>query len=318
MPPAETLSYWTLAKRYALADRMFASQMAPSFPGHQYLIAGQSGRAIGDPVNTTTPTAQAQVNAVWGCDSPAGSTVELLDSANNPVLPGPFPCFDYATLGDRLDSAGISWRYYTGFSNGFDPDGQVSAYDAIKHIRYGADWANDVSSPEYRFFADVAGGVLPAVVWITPPAAASDHAGTMNSSGPSWVGAIYNAIASSPYYANTVIFVTWDDSGGWYDHVAPPQFNGLELGFRVPLIAISPYSKPGYVSHADHNYGSILHFIEKNFGAASLGTIDSTADDLSDMFAYRQSPIQPLKLVTPYTLTEIQNIKAGYPVDDDH
>ncbi len=297
---------------------MFSSQMAPSYPGHQYLIAGQSGRAIGDPENSANPLSELQVNAVWGCDSPAGSTVELLDAQNNPILPGPFPCFDYQTLGDLLDSAGVSWHYYTGFSNGLDLDGQVSAYDAIKHIRYGADWSNNVISPEYRLFADVASGTLPSVTWITPPAVASDHAGSMNSTGPSWVAAIANAVAATPYAANTAIFVTWDDSGGWYDHVAPPQFNGLEYGFRVPLIAVSAYAKHGYVSHVNHDYGSILRFIEKNWNAGSLGTVDARADDLSDMFDYTQHAVSPVNVAAPFTIGNIQAIKGTFPVDDDH
>ncbi len=316
LPQAEVAPYWTLAKQYATADRMFSSQLAPSFPGHQYIIAGQSDRAIGDPANTN-PLYTTEINTIWGCDDPPGTTEQRLSEKDVVINPGPFPCFDYATLGDVLDAGHVSWSYYTGFVNGVDLDGQVSAYDAIRHIRYGPDWTADVKSPEYRFFADVTAGTLPSVSWVTPPAAASDHAGTLNSSGPAWVTAIYSAIASSPYYANTAILVTWDDSGGWYDHVPPPGFNGLEPGLRVPLIAISPYAKHGYVSHAVHTYGSILHAIEENFGVASLNTDDKTADDLSDMFDFSQKPVPAIAVTSNYTLAQIEALVANGPVDDD-
>ncbi len=315
LPRAETLPYWQMAEHYAIADRMFSSQIAPSFPGHQYLIAGQSGRAIGDPENATNP----DVNLVWGCDSPPGSTVETLDASNAVVSPGPFPCFDYQTLGDLLDAKHVGWKYYTGFSNGVDLDGQVSAYDAIHHIRYGTDWTANVSSPEYTFFADVSAGTLPAVSWITPPAAASDHAGTLNSSGPSWVAAVVNAIEGSPYASNTAIFVTWDDSGGWYDHVAPPPGfgDGISYGFRVPLIVVSPYAKPGYVSHVNHDFGSLLHFVENNWNLGTLGTVDARADALADMFDYAQTPAPPVTIQAQLSLSAIIALKATQPVDTD-
>jgi phospholipase C len=97
-----------------------------------------------------------------------------------------------------------------------------------------------------------------------------------------------NAIGHSPYWPNTVILVTWDDWGGWYDHVAPTIINSYEYGFRVPLIIISAYAKRGYVSHVHHDFGSILKFVEEVFRLPSLGYADSWADDLSDCFDYTQ------------------------------
>ena len=81
--------------------------------------------------------------------------------------------------------------------------------------------------------------------------------------GPSWVASIVNAIGQSQYWDNTVILITWDDWGGWYDHVAPNIYNSYEYGFRVPLIVVSPFARQGYVSHVTHDFGSILHFIEE-------------------------------------------------------
>jgi phospholipase C len=87
-----------------------------------------------------------------------------------------------------------------------------------------------------------------------------------------------------------VILVTWDDWGGWYDHVRPPQYNSYELGFRVPLIVIGPYAKKGYVSHVQHEFGSLLKFTERVFGLDSLGTTDDRSDNLYDCFNFQQKP----------------------------
>jgi phospholipase C len=82
----------------------------------------------------------------------------------------------------------------------------------------------------------------------------------------------------------------WDDWGGWFDHVEPPQIDAMGLGFRVPLIVVSPYAKRGYVSHVQHEFGSILHFTEETFGLVALAASDARADDFSDCFDFRQSP----------------------------
>jgi phospholipase C len=129
-----------------------------------------------------------------------------------------------------------------------------------------------------------------------PTAVESDHSSVSNGSGPSWVASIVNAVGQSQYWNSTAIFVTWDDWGGWYDHVAPQIFNQYELGFRVPLIVISPYAKKAYVSHVQHEFGSILHYTEEQFGLNSIGYTDARADDLSDCFDYTQTPT-PFKAI---------------------
>ena len=315
VPRSETGIYWRLAQQYAIADRMFSSQMAPSFPGHQYLIAGQSGRVVSDPAG-----GGLQTNFVWGCDSPSGATIDVLTAQGN-VVNGGRPCLDYRTLGDLLDAANVSWKYYSGWTDGFDIDGQVSAYDAIRHIRYGPDWGRHVPQTldrEYQFYDDVSGGVLPSVSWITPPALCSDHAGTLDSCGPDWIGHVVNAVEQSRYASDTAIFVTWDDPGGWYDHVAPPEFSGMGYGFRVPLVVVSPYTKAGYVSHVTHDFGSILHFVEETFGLGSLGQDDATADDLADMFSFGAAPrAAPAPLSTRTSLQSIRVRLSSRPLDDD-
>ena len=110
---------------------------------------------------------------------------------------------------------------------------------------------------------------------------------------------VFNAIGESPSWGSTVVILTYDDWGGWFDEVKPPvQFNAFEPGFRVPFVAVSPYAKRGYVSHDVHYMGSILHYVETLFGLGSLGTSDARSDDLSDVFDTTQQPL-PYVPVTP-------------------
>jgi phospholipase C len=213
---------------------------------------------------------------------------------------------------DLLDAKGVSWRYYNSFSGGL-----WSAPDAIKHLRNGPDWLN-VVTPETKILSDIAGGSLASVSWVIPTGAESDHARSTNGTGPSWVASVVNAVGNSAYWQNTVIFVTWDDWGGWYDHVVPHQYNSYELGFRVPLIVISPYAKHGYVSHVQHEFGSILHFIEKNYSLGSLGYTDVRADDLSDCFDFTQRPGTYTTLATRVSAQQLMTAPhPNTPPDDD-
>jgi phospholipase C len=283
VPQIEIEQYWTLARGYVLADRMFQSNTGPSFVAHQYLIAGQSDDADEVP--------NAEGVAAWGCDSPSGSTVSLV-GPNGTDLPGPFPCFDYQTIGDLMDQAKVSWKYYA--PSNTENQGYIwSAFDAIKHVRFGPDWAGDVISPETQVLDDIENGNLAQVSWVIPTLANSDHPLGKSKTGPDWVTSIVNEIGASKYWQNTAVFVTWDDWGGWYDHVPPPQLDEMGLGFRVPLIVVSPYARRGYISHQQHEFGSLLHFTEELFGLPSLGTRDAVSDDFRDCFDFSQS-------ATPY------------------
>jgi phospholipase C len=268
--------YWQLASQYVLADRAFESNAGPSFPAHQYLIAGQSDHVPDGP------------DAVpWGCDSPPGATEAQLDSAGG-LVPGPFPCFSYATLGNELDAKGLDWRYYTPALG--QAGGIFNAFDAIRNIRYGPDWATKVLSPETRVLDDIAAGYLAPVTWVVPNAPNSDHSGTRSTTGPQWVASVVNAVGASRFWSSTAIFILWDDWGGWFDHVAPPQYDVMGPGFRIPLIVVSPWAKHGYVSHVQHEVTSIAKFIEDDFDLPSLGTADARADNLIDCFDFSQTP----------------------------
>ncbi len=161
----------------------------------------------------------------------------------------------------------------------------------MKHIRYGPDWAADVVAPSQQFIADVGKGYLAGVTWITPSCYNSDHAGCLGKGGPAWVTSLVNAVGESQFWDTTAIFVMWDEWGGWYDHVAPPTLDYDGLGFRVPLVVVSPYAKKNYVSHVQYEHGSILRFAEDTFGLAQLAASDARATSpAADCFDFSKPP----------------------------
>jgi phospholipase C len=277
VPKSEVKPYWTMANQYVLADKMFASNFdGSSFVSHQYLIAGQADSTVDFPAT------------MWGCD---GGKTDTIGTLTQQRAYGPYiqACFNDQTLGDELDAAGLGWKYYTASITG---DGNLwNAYQAIRHIRYGPDWRPDVVHPATRLFKDVTNGKLPAVSWITPTCENSDHAGCNNGHGPAWVASLVNAIGKSPYWDSTAIFILWDDYGGWYDHVPPPFVDYDGLGIRVPMLIVSPYAKKGRVSHVQYEHGSILKFIEEQFGLSALAASDSRANSPSqDCFDFTKPP----------------------------
>jgi phospholipase C len=301
--PRETVPYWTLARNFTLGDRMFQSNTGPSFVAHQYMIAGQSGGASENPSG-----------GVWGCDAAPNVRVPLI-GPNGTDLPGVYPCFDYQTMADLLDAKGISWRYYAP-SPTSDSFFIISAYQAIRHIRFGPDWNADVTSPETRILTDIAAGKLAQVTWVVPAMNNSDHPGTP-AQGPDWVANIVNAIGQSQYWNSTTIFIAWDDWGGFYDHVPPPQTDNMGLGFRVPVIVVGPYAKRGYVSHVTHEASGFLRYMEEVFNLPSLGTRDTTADDFRDCFDYTQPPTPYTVVPTAHTREFFLNQKGSGAPDTD-
>jgi len=302
--------YFQMAEQYTFGDRMFQTNQGPSFPAHQFIISGTSAPTATSKL-FVAENAQGIVNADYdtGCTSPPAEFVYLIDpyGAQSSTM---YPCFEHPALTDELDAKNISWRYYTPSAGSL-----WTAPNAIQHLCgpnatppnatacTSSDWANNVvfytTQNPAPILTDIANSQLPEVSWVIPAGTNSDHAGsTANIGGPDWVASIVNAIGNSSYWSDTAILITWDDWGGWYDHVVPPVINdgeswgsGYAYGFRVPLIVISPYAKAAYISHVTHDFGSILNFIEKTFGLSSLGYADAHADDLSDCFDFGQTPL---------------------------
>jgi phospholipase C len=294
--------YFAMAEQYTFGDRMFQTNEGPSFPAHQFIISGTSAPTPSSNLFAAENPKLSNSNA--GCIAPPTQTVAIIDPAGSETAQPPqYPCFEHPTLTDLLDGKGVTWRYYAPSAGSI-----WTGPDAIDHICQsqtvngtltctGPDWTGNVVIPQTQALVDIANGQLAQVTWIIPNGLSSDHAAANDGSGPSWVASIVNSIGNSPYWANTAIIITWDDWGGWYDHVAPRVVNdgvswgsGYVYGFRVPLIVVSPYAKAAYISHNTHDFGSILKFIETTFDLPSLNYADAPADALADCFVLTQSP----------------------------
>jgi len=307
--PSDVQPYFQLAETYTFADRMFQTNQGPSFPAHQFIIAGTSApAATSNLFAAENPDGSATAGA--GCAAPPASFVALIDPLGNESSTI-YPCFEHSTLMDLLDAKMIDWRYYAPSATSI-----WTGPDAIQHIRNGPDWGSVVLNQK-QVLTDIANNQLAQVTWVIPDGADSDHPTQNLGTGPSWVSSIVNALGGSAYWPNTVVFITWDDWGGWYDHV-PPQIYDYGYGFRVPLIVASPYAKAGYVSHVTHDFGSILKFIEETSGPPSLGYADARADDLAECFDLNQTPINFTEVGAKYDAKYLlARIKAPTPPDTD-
>jgi phospholipase C len=313
VPQAEVQPYFEMAQGFALSDNTFQSNGGPSYPAHLFLIAGYSDWVAENPNKSP-----------WGCDAGPDASVRAVDPSTGQESVSLTPCFSRSeipvTMADELDGAGLSWRYYAPAEHGKTSYGRNwSAFDSIESVRYGPDWSN-VVAPETQVLTDVASGKLANVTWVVPSAANSDHDGFDRKTGPSWVASVVNAVMTSQFWPSTTILVVWDDWGGWYDHVPPPQLDALGLGFRVPLIAISPQAKTNYVSHVQYESASILTYIEHQFGLAPMGPADARAGDLSDMFVpagqFRKRR-KPVKIRQTYPTSEVLRARDERPFEPD-
>ncbi len=282
MYPGDIPSYWAYARHFTLADHFFSSIMGPTFPNHLMTIAAQNASVVSNP---TIPSGR------WGCDSPSGSYALTVSAAGRNGAT--YPCFDMATLADRLNASHISWRYY---APGFGHSGYIwSTFDAIRHIRFGDQWRTNVL-PWRRFTSDVAHGHLAAVTWLVTDTAESEHPPASTCLGENTTVSEVNAIMRSPFWRDTAIIVTWDDFGGFYDHVAPPKTSRWGLGPRVPALIISPYARRGHVDHTVYDFTSVLAFIEARFGLRPLTGSDASANPLRGSFDFGARPADRLIL----------------------
>jgi phospholipase C len=291
--PGDLPNYWRWAEEYALGDNFFASAQGPSFPNHLYTIAAQSGGAHENPVQQQSLLnehhRETGLFKAWGCDSIKEAYVPVFDSEGiSKKVP---PCFDFLTEGDLLTEAGIPWAYYaaTQYQNGYT----WSAYDAVRHIREDERVWQEHIFPVDDFVGQARAGLLPPVTWVTPRFELSDHPEYSMCYGENWTTEIVNAVMSGPDWDDTAIFLTWDDYGGFYDHVAPPQVDDFGFGIRVPLLIISPYARRGFVTHELGEFSSVLRFVEDNWYLTQLTHRDRDATPLISAFDFTQAPRPP-------------------------
>jgi phospholipase C len=288
MYPGDVANYYSYAQNFVLADRMFSSVHGDSFENHLYAIAAQAGGVITQKVGSPS-------SPKWGCDAAPNFLLQAEDETDG-VISEIFPCFDFETLADRLDSAGISWKYY---APGEGQSGYAyNTYDEINHIRNTSLWTEHVVS-DTQFAADAASGNLPAVSWlVTGPD--NEHPPASACQGENWTVQQLNTLMNGPNWSTAAVFLTWDDFGGFYDHVPPPPMDIYGLGPRVPLLIISPYALAGTVSHTQYEFASVLKFIEDRFNLAPLTQRDANANDTTDSFNFSQTPL-PALILKPQT-----------------
>jgi phospholipase C len=303
--------YLTLATSYGWSNYMFQTNQGPSFPAHQFLFGGTSAPSAADDAIATfaaenmTPYTTPDA----GCIALAGVTVKLVTTKGEKG--SVYPCLDHETMSDLFDDIGVSWKYYT------ESNGSIwTAPNAIEHICLpsaptggtctGSDYVNYVVIKPSQVLADIIDCKLSQVSWVIPTGANSDHPKGNSGGGPSWVASIVNAIGNNPkckdndnevYWNDTAILITWDDWGGWYDHEPPTFLAGAQgdyqYGFRVPFIVVSAYTAAAYVDNNRMDFGTILRFIEQNYGIAegALNFADERATgNLSEFFNLNQVP----------------------------
>ncbi len=296
--------YWQLATQYGFANRMFQTNRSDSYPAHQFLVSATSVAADDSDAYITD-----RASGAMGCAKPT-----LAPTITDLGLLGKTPaCFARSSLLNLLDEAGLSWKWYCYSDNAMwcAPQSLESYYQS-----------KNIASPTQKLLTDIANGRLPNVSWAIPAGGYSDHP-ILSSGGPAWIAAIVNAVGKSTYWKNTAIIVTWDDWGGFYDHV-PPLNNDTGwcvefcYGFRVPLLVISAYT-PAYIDNDPHDFSSIMHFVETNFGLSNIGPGnwgDSYADDLSAFFNFNSPTPREFSPVSSRKMTRREIENRDDPDDD--
>lgn len=294
-------NYWNYARHFTLCDRFFSSIMTGSSPNHLFTVAAQSG---------------GEINNI-------GSFEQLKEQLDLP------DGFDFASIVTRFEGQKISWKYYTEtrpappgaetkiLSRLAFPDAKDltlwNPLPGFKAIRENpAAMAHLVSLDEY--FQDLKSGNLPQFSWIIPDYQDSEHPPEPLAQGMWYVTRIINSLMESPLWKSTVIFLTWDDYGGFYDHVPPPEVDAYGYGPRVPMLVISPYAKSNYVSHYDFDFTSVLSFIERRWNLEHLTARDHRANGMSDCFDFLRSPAPPLIIPVPANVeSRLLPVRVAYP-----
>ena len=348
--PGDVAPYIAIAQQYGWANFMFETNQGPTQPAHQFIFAGTSSPTSDDDAEATFVSDNPNPNgADGGCLAPVGEIYWLIspqswpsqyELVNNEL--GDL-CFSHPTMATLLDNhqPPVSWKYYT-----IGPTSIVTAPNWYRDICVpdsgyqqctGQEWKNSVDPYPQDVLADIGACRLRSMSWVNPAGQNSDHPGDPTfTGGPSWVASIVNAIGESScknpdgssYWNTTAIFITWDDWGGWYDHEpptllsVPSQGQGdYQYGFRVPLLVVSAYTPLGYVDNGRYDFGSILRFIEHNFGIpeGALNFADARAtNDLTSFFKFYQPPRKFKHIAAPKDANFFLNDKSPMQPPDDY
>ncbi len=325
-------NYWAYADRFVLSDHFFTSMYGPTLPEHLYTVAAQANWIVDNKGNAETPGSYCDDSVEYATrfnpedarrfadrimelerdiNKNGTNTYDLADYWGQIRL-----CFDIPILPDQLEQAGISWKYYA------NENAWMNALQMIRHVRYGPMWQK--VRPPTEFVQDVRQGEMPAVSWIVPDESYNEHpgAGKSTCAGENWTVHQVNTIMKSEYWRSTAIVVVWDDFGGFYDHLPPPQVDIMGLGPRTPALIISPYTVAGdnpdggAVDDNVYEFSSVLAFIERVFDLEPMTKRDRDADPLSGAFDFENPNfdklILPLRDECPYG-TSLAQFRASWP-----
>ena len=276
--------YWAYARNFVLQDHMFEPVISWSLPSHLYMVSAWMAQCA----QPTDPSSCHQNNldypdadVVGQANGTLGAGPSILDPADaddqqSSTVP---PDYGWTDITYLLFRHHISWRYY--IDQGTEPDcanGQVSCPSQPQTVSTPEIWNplrdfvtvhqdNQVGNivDGNQLYADIHAGRLPAVSWVIPSGDDSEHPPGTITAGQDHVTRVIDSIMRSPDWSSTAIFLSWDDWGGFYDHVAPPKVDGAGYGLRVPGLVISPYAKRGYIDHQPLSFDAYLKFIEDDF-----------------------------------------------------
>ncbi len=315
----EIPNYWAYAANYVLQDAMYEPDSSWSWPEHLYLVSGWSAMC------------HEWSKPLTCFSAPEGApTPEPANGKPNPYTGSEAISLPWTDVTYLLHKHGVSWRYY--IFEGEEPDCEADEAMTCAPVKQGPKtpgiWnplvdfmdvkedgqLEDVQSLThfYKAVENTSECALPNVAWVTPNNKVSEHPPALISAGQAYVTTLVNSIMRSPCWDSTAIFLSWDDWGGFYDHVVPPATpDGQGLGFRVPGLVISPYARAGYVDHQEFSHDSYLRFIEDDFleserlNPMTDGRKDSRPEvseevpglgNLEEDFDFTQAPRAPLLL----------------------
>jgi phospholipase C len=277
--------YWELAQDGVLCDRYFTSVMGPSTPNHFFSVAADCGGLISNANLLThkTKVLDANGNIVTHSDHFTANEIST-------------------TILNELEKKGLSWYYYEENPGPGHIDhllqrleGNASAVKMIDVAHALPTFKTRLDDRTAHLETNLAGllasGKVGTVTYLKPSPLVCEHPaiGKMDA-GAEWTRNVVNAIGQSQYWGKCLILITWDDYGGFYDHVPPPQVDSMGLGFRVPCIVVSPYAKKGVVDHTITEHSSMLKTVEKVFGIAPMTARDAQANDLLGSLDFNQAP----------------------------
>jgi phospholipase C len=326
--PSQIPNLAALADKFVISDRTFSMADSPSWGGHVYAAAATLNNFTGD-----NPLAEAGVppGPGWGCNSKklaewvnptthrSSMQSSCIPAKAGTLDPNVYPhngafrstSVPWApTIFDRLQAKQLTWKLYS------VEDSVWSMCPSFAECEYGPQHTNIVNPSQ--FFSDAKANTLPSYS-VLVPSVTSQHNGDSMLVGDNYIGNIISTLQQSPSWSSTAVFITYDDCGCFYDHVAPgTNPDGTRQGIRVPMVIVSPYAKVSFTDSHAATFASILKFTEEAFGLPALSANDLNAYDFANSFDFTAAPTGPRATLRSRPISAAtKQYLAAHPIDDD-